>query len=722
MEYAGNLFPVVFRGQEPVCANRVPLFPLPHFVCFREELQGNDVPAFEHVFYLSHALVIRANQIIVLLNNLASGELHSSEDFSLDGFTKQGVLTPATEAVLQNILLSTRVFMDRHGTEAARAFRTAKFDDAFPLLPVASGAPSEKRGYTKLKADRVVVPDAGEGGAVPFVNFLPESLASLYDEESRGAAAREDPSPEQLDRFPIIRHCSQEQYNLIIQKMVISGMVRLQQEAPTCINGIFGIRKSDAEDRIIIDCRRGNLFLKPSPEVHLPTPTDLADLVFSSAIPEAQQRIVVAKSDISAYYHRLRMPLWMQQIYGLPPVQVKGGLTLYPVCVSLPMGSSHGTTIAHYFHLSSIDEVLGEEDELGTEVAQIGEFEDEFVDERNSETAIGAYIDDSFYLALLRRLGSVNELMSRVNDHLESRGLVISVPKLIFAAEGHCETDVLGMGIGERGWIFPKATRLAGLIDDTMKMIASARASVKSLESIVGRWVWNIMLRRPVLSILSTVYSLTAENDNTVQDLTGEMRLELIALIVVSPLLSAHLFAPISTLMVATDASLKGGGVCAARVTKGEAEAIYSRRIRRGWWAAALRPGGEGDDFEEQNKPRMSPVVRRIITNNIWATISSYAFTWEDRIEILEGWALLSGLKWVAADPRNHGQRISFLIDSMTLLGAVAKGRSSTRRLNRICKRVAAILLATGIRPVWVWVESEFNPADAPSRAVGPRS
>ena len=60
------------------------------------------------------------------------------------------------------------------------------------------------------------------------------------------------------------------------------------------------------------------------------------------------------------------------------------------------MGSSHGTTIAHYFHLSSIDEVLGEEDELGTEVAQIGEFEDEFVDERNSETAIGAYIDDSF--------------------------------------------------------------------------------------------------------------------------------------------------------------------------------------------------------------------------------------------------------------------------------------------------------------------------------------
>ena len=124
----------------------------------------------------------------------------------------------------------------------------------------------------------------------------------------------------------------------------------------------------------------------------------------------------------------------MQQIYGLPPVQVKGGLTLYPVCVSLSMGPSHGTTIAHYFHLSSIDDVLVEEDAQGAGVAQIGEFEDEFFDERNSETALGAYIDDSFSLALLRRYLTVDWLMSRVNNHLDPRGLVISAPKLINAS------------------------------------------------------------------------------------------------------------------------------------------------------------------------------------------------------------------------------------------------------------------------------------------------
>ena len=71
---------------------------------------------------------------------------------------------------------------------------------------------------------------------------------------------------------------------------------------------------------------------------------------------------------------------------------------------------------------------------------------------------------------------------------------------------------------------------MAGLISDSMKMNALARASVKSLESLVGRLVWNDMLRRPALYILSTVYSLVAENDNEPQDLQSAMRMELLAL------------------------------------------------------------------------------------------------------------------------------------------------------------------------------------------------
>ena len=46
---------------------------------------------------------------------------------------------------------------------------------------------------------------------------------------------------------------------------------------------------------------------------------------------------------------------------------------------------------------------------------------------------------------------------------------------------------------------------------------------------------WNVMLRRPVLSILSTVYSLVAEDDNEPQDLQSAMRMEILALVIISP-------------------------------------------------------------------------------------------------------------------------------------------------------------------------------------------
>lgn len=39
--------------------------------------------------------------------------------------------------------------------------------------------------------------------------------------------------------------------------------------------------------------------------------------------------------------------------------------------------------------------------------------------------------------------------MAKVNWRLEERGLVISIPKLIFEGKGHRETDVLGMAICE---------------------------------------------------------------------------------------------------------------------------------------------------------------------------------------------------------------------------------------------------------------------------------
>lgn len=66
--------------------------------------------------------------------------------------------------------------------------------------------------------------------------------------------------------------------------------------------------------------------------------------------------------------------------------------------------------------------------------------------------------------------------------------------------------------------------------------------------------------------------------------------------------------------------------------------------------------------------------------------------------------------------------RVVVLIDSAVTLNALTKGRSSSFPLLRAVRRVSATLLATGVRPLYRFVESEANPADLPSRRLVPRN
>lgn len=64
--------------------------------------------------------------------------------------------------------------------------------------------------------------------------------------------------------------------------------------------------------------------------------------------------------------------------------------------------------------------------------------------------------------------------------------------------------------------------------------------------------------------------------------------------------------------------------------------------------------------------------------------------------------------------------RFVLLTDSTVALNVLTKGRSSSPRLLRVMRRISALLLATGVRPHYRYVESEANPADLPSRCVIP--
>ena len=100
-----------------------------------------------------------------------------------------------------------------------------------------------------------------------------------------------------------------------------------------------------------------------------------------------------------------------------------------------------------------------------------------------------------------------------------------------------------------------------------------------------------------------------------------------------------------------------------------------------------------------------------------WKTVLGYPWAQRGRhINEYELQALLSLSKWHARSARNIGTRFGVLMDSQVAMSVAAKGRSSSATLNRVLRRLGALLLAAFLQPFYGYVTSADNPADVPSR------
>ena len=59
-------------------------------------------------------------------------------------------------------------------------------------------------------------------------------------------------------------------------------------------------------------------------------------------------------------------------------------------------------------------------------------------------------------------------------------------------------------------------------------------------------------------------------------------------------------------------------------------------------------------------------------------------------------------------------RRLLVLVDSRVVLGAVSKGRSSSRKINFLLRKLVFWYLAYDLALELVWVPTWANPADAP--------
>lgn len=558
---------------------------------------------------------------------------------------------------------------------------------------------SQPTAALPLVADRVSLPS--NSGSVDLLSVLPNELVSFYERESPALVT---PVERRAAAPRAVLCASDGDYAHLIHRMHSIGMVDFTL-SPAVVNGVFAVPKGDDAQRLIIDARPANAAFCEPPEIKLPTPDLLSDLIVDPSRP-----LYVAKIDIDNYYHRLKLPVWMRRYFALPSVRAgdvhpalaaKYGpeTRIFPCCTTLPMGWSHSVFLAQraHEHLANTRTPLRPSD-------RITEENDRTIDRCRHLI----YIDDvnlfSYDRDELRRVQSEYEAI--MNDI----GLHVKPTKVV--APTCYGVDCLGLLVhGVDHTISLSPVKLQKLIDDTTSLLLDGTATGESMARIVGRWTWATLVRRPALSIFSAVYrfiecasAVTSVAPATKRrrrprasrtfDIWKTCERELQIMIALAPLLVQDLSALWFERVTATDACETGQGLVAVRMDEAGVH-----------------------DTARLNKDELNDFVGQLSAAGDWRTI--VAAPWRDRsehINVLELRAALTAVRWALSFPTSVNHRLLILSDSQVVVGAANKGRSSSRPLLRRLRALAALVLASGVRVTLRWVPSEVNPADGPSR------
>ena len=111
--------------------------------------------------------------------------------------------------------------------------------------------------------------------------------------------------------------------------------------------------------------------------------------------------------------------------------------------------------------------------------------------------------------------------------------------------------------------------------------------------------------------------------------------------------------------------------------------------------------------------------LRSSIPSKLWRWKPVAGWQWKDKsdhINVLELRAVFTTVKWRVEQLLQRDVRCIHLVDSLVTLHSLSRGRSSSRKLRRTIMRINSLLLASGLHPLWGYIDTKQNPADKPSR------
>jgi Reverse transcriptase (RNA-dependent DNA polymerase) len=460
-------------------------------------------------------------------------------------------------------------------------------------------------------------------------------------------------------------------------------------------NGFFGVAKPGTNDlRLVLDCRPVNAILRDPPKAKLPNAGLLPQLF-------ANDQFWVAKSDLSDFYHHIALPPKWLPYFGLPPMVIDGQL-VYPQVRSLPMGWSYSVLLAQMAHERIIERAMRIPRLRWRSLNEDMIMNKPLIDDT---PLIMCYIDD------VGIIGTDRDAVDRVQQaYIRSAiyyGFTIKPSKTVSSRR---LIELLGVVVdGTARSVAPSVGRICNVLIAANALISAGRCTYDELASLVGKFNWIFLLRRPLLSVFNNVYHWL----NRFQETQGTITLwescarEIACAAGLIMFARADLSLPLADSVLASDASSVGYGVTVA----GLGDDVWRLLC------TPLRP-----PLEKESEDYMSHGFDRIAS--IWNDTIGYSW-----LTIEAGESPGGGRNHINVDEMNAAIRAAYaavpgtrqllLTDSAVVYGVLNKGRGSSQTLLRRCRRFAAAMVVKRGTIVPKWVPSAFNPADAPSRGEG---
>lgn len=536
-----------------------------------------------------------------------------------------------------------------------------------------------------LVANRVSLPE--DLRRVPLINLLPPEVRLKYEKENPSLLL----PPEEIKKA---RKCtlisSGPDYVMLVKRLILADMVEFRLD-PKAFNGVFGIDKPNGSLRFLVDARPANALFVPPPDMSLVTPDVLADLQI-----EPGTSVYVAKSDISDFYHRLLLPLWLIPYFALPGVKagdvgmgsVFGADTvIYPCCKTLPMGWSHSPSLAQLAHEHLVD--------THTDLKP----EDRLIKGSNmrleNRVVHGLYIDDNFLIGADK--GMVARLQNNYLRALDNLDLDANQKKTVIPSSDGVEC--VGIEVhGQDGTLSLHPRKLQALTRCTTRLIKNGHCTGRMLQRLVGKWTWAFLARRPFFSLFSGIYRFIEIADFRDFNLWPSVIKELQLAVDLAPLLFTDLASPWFPSMFAVDASSSGQGVVMAKLSP----------LKQAKIASLPMP----DFARDVPRPQPNPSV----VSADWKVVVASKLDFEEHINISECRAVDTAIRRAVSSPPAVGSKILVWSDSVVVTCAVRKGRSSSFSLLQRLRGLTALVLAFGLHLHINYIPTDFNPADEPSR------